>query len=523
MSPSEEKRQSLRSKFLRITIPLIFLSVVGVFAVIELLAHRTAVAQLEQTLKAMIRTQSAALANPVWNLDQEQILLSLQAVVANREILSATVLGEKGEVMSAAGDVPEEASSDDLVLLHRDIVFDAGAGERVIGKLEFAATRQFVWQQTRNRLLTAAVIALVAVSIEVGAALYALGSIVGLPLARLLTSINRASSDGQRQPVNWHSTDELGQVITAYNQMQARQQEYEVELRAAHDTLEDRVIERTEELATKSRQMEQLSNQLSKYLSPQVYESIFTGRQEVKITAARKKLTVFFSDIADFTETADRMESEELTQILNQYLTEMSRIALEHGATIDKYIGDAIMIFFGDPETNGVKEDALACVRMAMAMRQRMYELEDIWRASGIEKPWQVRMGVHTGYCTVGNFGSEDRLDYTIIGGAVNTASRLEAIASPGEILISYETFAQVQDRVRCEEHGQVEVKGIAYPVTTYQVDGLFESSQRGRQHFNEDRLKIAVDLDIDRMTMNERSRAISILQETLKEISTRE
>ena len=148
--------------------------------------------------------------------------------------------------------------------------------------------------------------------------------------------------------------------------------------------------------------MEQLSNQLAKYLSPQVYESIFTGKQEVKIASRRKKLTVFFSDIAGFTETTDRLESEDLTRLLNHYLTEMSQIALSYGATIDKYVGDAIVIFFGDPETRGVKEDALACVEMAIAMRKRMLELQHVWRASGIEKPLQCRIGINTGYCTVG-------------------------------------------------------------------------------------------------------------------------
>jgi HAMP domain-containing protein len=99
--------------------------------------------------------------------------------------------------------------------------------------------------------------------------------------------------------------------------------------------------QRERELADKSNTLEQLSSQLAKYLSPQVYESIFEGRQEVKLNSKRKKLTVFFSDIAGFTETADRLESEELTQLLNHYLTEMSRIALDHGATIDKYVGES--------------------------------------------------------------------------------------------------------------------------------------------------------------------------------------
>ena len=105
------------------------------------------------------------------------------------------------------------------------------------------------------------------------------------------------------------------------------------------------------EVEQKHRELEALSSKLAKYLSPQVYQSIFAGRQEVSIASQRKKLTVFFSDITGFTETTDRLESEELTQLLNQYLTEMSHIALQHGATIDKYIGDGIMIFFGDPES----------------------------------------------------------------------------------------------------------------------------------------------------------------------------
>ncbi len=108
---------------------------------------------------------------------------------------------------------------------------------------------------------------------------------------------------------------------------------------------------RANEIITKkNKELDSLSTKLSKYLSPQIYHSIFTGAQNVEITSSRKKLTIFFSDVVNFTETTDKLESEDLTNLLNRYLTEMSNIALEHGATIDKYIGDAIMVFFGDPE-----------------------------------------------------------------------------------------------------------------------------------------------------------------------------
>ena len=167
------------------------------------------------------------------------------------------------------------------------------------------------------------------------------------------------------------------------------------------------------------------------------------------------------------------MESEDLTQLLNHYLTEMSKIALQYGATIDKYVGDAIMMFFGDPESRGVKEDALACVTMALAMQKRIGELAGAWRDAGIETPLRCRIGIHTGYCTVGNFGSEDRMDYTIVGGAVNLASRLEHEAPPGGVLISYETFAHVKDEIHCEPRGEIRVKGLAYPVATYGVVDL--------------------------------------------------
>lgn len=212
------------------------------------------------------------------------------------------------------------------------------------------------------------------------------------------------------------------------------------------------IKQREESLSEKSQALENLSGKLAKYLAPQIYNSIFAGSQDAKIVSQRKKLTICFSDIAGFTETTDRMESEDLTQLLNHYLTEMSKIATEYGATIDKYVGDAIVMFFGDPETRGVKQDALAAVKMAIAMQKRNAELADIWRDAGVQTPLRCRIGIHTDFCTVGNFGSADRMDYTIIGGAVNLASRLEHEAAPGSVLISYETHANVKDEILCEE-----------------------------------------------------------------------
>lgn len=274
--------------------------------------------------------------------------------------------------------------------------------------------------------------------------------------------------------------------------------------------------QREENLAEKSAALEALSSKLAKYLAPQVYNSIFTGRQDVRIASQRKKLTICFSDIAGFTETTDKMESEDLTQLLNQYLTEMSKIASDHGATIDKYVGDAILMFFGDPETRGIKDDARACVLMALAMQKRMSELAEIWRDIGIETPLRCRIGIHTDYCTVGNFGSEDRMDYTIIGGAVNLASRLEQEAPPGTVLISYETFAQVKDTIDCEELGHVHVKGIAYPVATYRVVDLKENLDRTRGIVRTELPHLKLEAEPELMSADERDQAAAALRDTL-------
>ena len=260
--------------------------------------------------------------------------------------------------------------------------------------------------------------------------------------------------------------------------------------------------QREQDLTEKSNALAALSSKLAKYLAPQVYDSIFTGQQDVKIVSKRKKLTVCFSDLVGFTEITEKMESEDLTHLLNHYLTEMSKIALQYGATIDKYVGDAIVMFFGDPTTLGVKEDALACVQMALAMQKRVGGLAQEWKNIGIAKPLRCRIGIHTGYCTVGNFGSDDRMDYTMVGGTVNLASRLEHEAPPGGVLISFETYALVKDNVLCEERGEVQVKGIAQPVATYVVVGpKLEAESAGTAH-------LKLELELEGMSGDERKAA---------------
>jgi adenylate cyclase len=279
------------------------------------------------------------------------------------------------------------------------------------------------------------------------------------------------------------------------------------------DHNEQRLNAAAEVIAQKNKELETLSTKLSKYLSPQIYNSIFTGAQRVEIASSRKKLTIFFSDVVNFTETTDKLESEELTNLVNHYLTEMSRIALDFGATIDKYIGDAIMVFFGDPESKGIKEDAVACVRMAIAMLRRMRELRSEWEELGAERPFQLRIGINTGYCTVGNFGSADRMDYTIIGNMVNMTARLQTNAEVDGILIGHETYSLVKDIVATEERIPIKVKGFAEPIRCYKILGLYDDLVREGQLIREEQDGFRFMLDLKK---GDKQRAITTLEAIL-------
>ena len=267
------------------------------------------------------------------------------------------------------------------------------------------------------------------------------------------------------------------------------------------------------ERSTNARRLKDLSQQLSRYLAPQVYQSLFDGSRQAEIRTQRKKLTVFFSDIKNFTESTAQWQPEEVTLLLNSYFAEMSQIAAEYGATLDKFIGDAIVIFFGDPHSQGVREDAVQCVNMAIAMQVRMGQLQARWREMGINKAFEIRIGINSGFCDVGNFGSALRMEYTIIGREVNLAARLEQAAEPGEILISSETYALVQREIAAEARPAVQAKGFAHPIAVYVVKPGAAALQGAVDVLRCEQPGLHVEIDMARMTAAQRLDAAARLR----------
>lgn len=253
------------------------------------------------------------------------------------------------------------------------------------------------------------------------------------------------------------------------------------------------------DLEVKNTRYIKMANKIARYVPSQVWQAIANDSLESSLDNKRKKLTIFFSDIEGFTELSETLSPDDLAHLLNTYFDKMSNIAKKYGGTIDKFVGDALVIFFGDPTTKGTHADALACIDMAIAMQNEMKRLRQKYQHSDFGK-LHVRMGVTTGYCHVGNFGSASRMSYTIIGKEANIAARLQSAANPDEILITDETFQQVKTQIRCLDCGEISLRGIAQPLQTWQVQGRYENVptlQRRWSEYELDGFNMQLDLDL--------------------------
>jgi adenylate cyclase len=235
--------------------------------------------------------------------------------------------------------------------------------------------------------------------------------------------------------------------------------------------------QREEELTKKSNALEEINKrlkkaqeQISKYIDPNITEKIFKGEFSAELSHKRTKLTMFFSDIKDFTQFTDSSDPEDVAKLLNEYLGEMAQIVRTWGGTIPQFTGDSIYAIFGAPDSKGEQDDALSCLRMGMEMQERMKTLREKWWNQGIQFPFEIRCGIHTGMANVGNYGSEGFMEYSAIGLNTNLASRLEQVCEPGQIYLSHSTWALVKDEIACEEVGTIEAKGFHYPIQTYRV-----------------------------------------------------
>jgi len=255
---------------------------------------------------------------------------------------------------------------------------------------------------------------------------------------------------------------ELGTLVESTNQMAD-------DLQSAFGKLEGWNQELQARVSTEVARVEK-ARSLQRFLPSDLVEQILDREDGFVARHDRRKLTIFFSDLSGFTKFTDQTEPELVSGLLNEYLSAMSDIAFRFGGTIDKFIGDGIMIFFGAPDSRGELEDARQCVAMAIQMQQAVRRLEKGWTERGYEVKFGVRIGINTGFATVGYFGSDHRMEYTAVGGSVNLASRIEGASAINAITISRTTYLQVKDHFSIVPRGEVTLKGIQQPQQIYEI-----------------------------------------------------
>jgi adenylate cyclase len=203
------------------------------------------------------------------------------------------------------------------------------------------------------------------------------------------------------------------------------------------------------------------------YFPPGVVDRIVRNPTLVTAAGQKKELSILFSDIKGFTTRTETMTPDEVRTFLNVYFATMVEVAFEHGGTVDKFIGDGLMVFFGDPDDQ--PDHAVRAVQTAIKMQQEVLALSARLEGEGTSG-FQIRIGISTGVVMVGNMGSPRRLSYTVLGADVNLAQRLESNAPPGGILISQRTQALLPAAISTVPAGAIPIKGMAHPVPVYEV-----------------------------------------------------
>jgi len=226
--------------------------------------------------------------------------------------------------------------------------------------------------------------------------------------------------------------------------------------------------------ATEEKEKRWIRNAFGHYVSKNVMEEILKDPSKLKLGGERKELTVLFSDIRSFTTYSEKHQPEEVVAILNEYLDEMTKVILKHNGTLDKYVGDEIMAIFGAPATSIETDHAERAVATALDMLKRLKKLQEKWKSEGRES-LDIGIGINTGPMLVGNIGSSDRLDYTVIGDSVNLGARIEGLTRNynNHLIISEFTYAYVKDMVEVKKLDAVKVKGKEKPVIMYEVLNL--------------------------------------------------
>ena len=286
----------------------------------------------------------------------------------------------------------------------------------------------------RNQAL---VITLVMVLAGLGGAV-GLAALLSRPIFRLVQATGAIAAGNFNITLPVASRDELGMLTDSFNRM-----------------------------ARSLREKEMIKRAFTRYVAREVVEEILKNPENMALTGERREVTVLFCDVRGFTPLSERLSPEEVVLLLNDFYNLMIETTFKHDGTLDKFLGDAVMAVFGAPLAH--PDHSARAIRTAVAMREGIVGLNER-RARDGKEPIAVGIGVSAGEAVAGTVGTEDRMEYTVIGDSVNLAARLESNAKPGQILISHRTYERVRDLVDARPLGRIRVKGKEEEVEVYEV-----------------------------------------------------
>jgi len=292
-------------------------------------------------------------------------------------------------------------------------------------------------ETARNQAL---LITLIMVLAGLGGAV-GLAALLSRPIFRLVQATGAVASGDFNIALPVASRDELGVLTDSFNRM-----------------------------ARSLREKEMIKRAFTRYVAREVVEEILKDPERLVLSGERRQVTVLFCDVRGFTPLSERLSPEEVVLLLNDFYNLMIETTFQYDGTLDKFLGDAVMAVFGAPMAH--PDHSARAIRTALTMREGITELNER-RAREGKEPIEVGIGVSAGEAVAGTVGTEDRMEYTVIGDSVNLAARLESNAKPGQILISYRTYERVRDLVEARPLGRIHVKGKEEEVEVYEVVGL--------------------------------------------------
>ncbi|MBI3756166.1 MAG: HAMP domain-containing protein [Deltaproteobacteria bacterium] len=445
-------------RFKSLVMILVFISslMIAVIGVLESYVRKTLIAESIEKGAAIAKSLAAAVADPIQSNDDLALFSSVNGITGNRGVVYGFI--ESGGMIKAhtnmdmtnkdyspAGEVlKKDGSATVRITRGSDTIYDIAVpitsregklGEAHIGFSQMVVDE--VIRDVRQKILYLAVGAL----FLGGLGALGLSSVLVKPIKLLAKGVKSIGDGNFHQRIDIKRRDEIGELTDAFNDMAKGLEEREF-----------------------------IKDTFKKFVHTDIVDDLLKNPDKIKVGGERKKVTVVFTDVRGFTTLSEKIPPEEVVAMLNEYFTNNLKVVNSFGGVLDKFIGDAMMITFGVPFE--AKDDTLRAVKTGIFMRKAVRDL-NIQRMKLGKFPIQMGIGINTGYVIAGNVGSEDRMEYTVLGDVVNIAARVEGLSREMEVIVTENTYNEIKDKVIAIEKGEVALKGKTVPVKVYEIHGI--------------------------------------------------